>query len=177
MDESSNRKLVSENKFSVFRGFMKVNQLAKKLNVTSDTVRFYTRIGLLSPCKSPDNGYKYYGEKDLSRMQFIISSRQLDFSVEEIKLIFSNTDHGESACHLVRELVKQKLDETEEQFNKTMKLRARLFQAVEQWSTMPDNLPTGNMVCHLIEGTHQANLPTASVPQHNKVTLTSTEVK
>ncbi|WP_434939919.1 MerR family transcriptional regulator [Shewanella sp. HL-SH8] len=156
---------------------MRVNQLANELAITADTVRFYTRIGLLNPNKSPVNGYKIYNDKDKSRMQFILSARKLDFSVDEIKVIFSKTDHGESACHLVRALVKQKLDETEQQFNEMVKLRSRLSQAVDQWSTMPDNLPTGNMVCHLIEGTHQANLPTASVNQHDKIKLTSMEVK
>jgi MerR family Zn(II)-responsive transcriptional regulator of zntA len=58
-----------------------------------------------------------------------------------------------------------------------VKLISRLSQAVEQWSTMPDNLPTENMVCHLIEGTYQATLLTASVTQHDKVKSTSTEVK
>jgi len=155
---------------------MKVNQLANELGITADTVCFYTRIGLLNPNKSPVNGYKIYDHKDKSRMQFILSSRTLGFSVEEIKVIFSKTDHGESACHLERALVKHKLDETEQQFNETVKLRARLSQAVEQWSTMPDNLPTGNMVCNLIEGTHQADIPTATVTQQDKMKLMSTEV-
>lgn len=136
---------------------MKVNQLANELGVTAGTVRFYTRIGLLEPSKSPVNGYKSYNEKDKSRMQFILSSRKLGFSVDDIKVIFSKTDHGESACQLVRALVKQKLAETQQQFDEMVKLRSKLSLAVEQWSTMPDKLPTGNMICHLVEGTNQAD--------------------
>jgi MerR family Zn(II)-responsive transcriptional regulator of zntA len=146
---------------------MKVNQLANELSITADTVRFYTRIGLLSPSKSPINGYRNYNHKDKSRMQFIISSRKLDFSVDDIKVIFSKTDHGESACQLVRALVKQKLDETQQQFYEMVKLRAKLSQAVEQWSTMQDNLPTGNMICHLIEGTNQADSTTVHFTQND----------
>ncbi|WP_434952687.1 MerR family transcriptional regulator [Shewanella sp. HL-SH4] len=67
---------------------MKVNQLANELSITADTVRFYTRIGLLNPNKSPVNGYKIYNGEDKSRMQFILSARKLDFSVDEIKVIF-----------------------------------------------------------------------------------------
>lgn len=37
---------------------MKVIDLAKRLGVTADTVRYYTRIGFLSPHKNPTNGYK-----------------------------------------------------------------------------------------------------------------------
>ena len=133
---------------------MRVNQLAKNLNITGDTVRFYTRIGLLSPAKSSVNGYKDYSDKDQSRMQFILSARSLGFSVDEIKVIFSRTDQGESACSLVRQMIQQKLEETEKQFEEMVKLRRKLSNAVEDWSHKPDKAPTGNMICHLIEGTY-----------------------
>ncbi|MCG9712711.1 MerR family DNA-binding protein [Shewanella insulae] len=133
---------------------MRVNQLAKNLNITGDTVRFYTRIGLLSPAKSSVNGYKDYSDKDQSRMQFILSARNLGFSVDEIKVIFSRTDQGESACSLVRQMIQQKLEETEKQFEEMVKLRSRLSNAVTDWSHKPDKAPTGNMICHLIEGTY-----------------------
>ncbi|QYK12928.1 MerR family DNA-binding protein [Shewanella rhizosphaerae] len=133
---------------------MRVNQLAKNLNITGDTVRFYTRIGLLSPAKSSVNGYKDYSDKDQSRMQFILSARNLGFSVDEIKVIFSRTDQGESACGLVRQMIQQKLEETEKQFEEMVKLRRKLSNAVEDWSHKPDKAPTGNMICHLIEGAY-----------------------
>ncbi len=132
---------------------MRVNQLAKSLDITSDTVRFYTRIGLLTPTKSLVNGYKEYSNKDMSRMQFILSARNLGFSVDEIRVIFSRTDDGESACSLVRKMIKQKLAETEKQFAEMVKLRAKLTQAVIEWSHKPDMEPTGDMICHLIEST------------------------
>ncbi|QYJ90015.1 MerR family transcriptional regulator [Shewanella halotolerans] len=133
---------------------MRVNQLAKNLNITGDTVRFYTRIGLLSPAKSSVNGYKDYSDKDQSRMQFILSARNLGFSVDEIKVIFSRTDQGESACGLVRQMIQLKLEETEKQFEEMVKLRRKLSNAVADWSHKPDKAPTGNMICHLIEGTY-----------------------
>jgi len=135
---------------------MRVNQLAKNLNTTSDTVRFYTRIGLLSPNKSQINGYKDYRDKDMFRMQFILSARNLGFTVEDIKVIFSKTDHGESACPLVRQMVQKRLEDTEKQFEEMVKLRAKLSKAVIDWSNKPNLAPTGNMICHLIEGTYKA---------------------
>ncbi|WP_350432289.1 MerR family transcriptional regulator [Shewanella sp. H8] len=131
---------------------MQVSELATLLGVTTDTIRFYTRIGLLAPTKSPSNGYKFYRDKEVSRMRFIMSARNLGFSVDEIKVIFSKTDHGESACTIVKQLVSQKLAETEILFNETLKLRNKLTQAVNEWENLPALAPTGNMVCHLIEG-------------------------
>jgi len=37
---------------------MRVTELANALSTTPDTVRYYTRIGLIVPTKSPENGYK-----------------------------------------------------------------------------------------------------------------------
>jgi len=135
---------------------MRVNQLAKNLNITSDTVRFYTRIGLLTPDKSQTNGYKDYRNKDMFRMQFILSARNLGFTVADIKVIFSKTDHGESACQLVRQMIQKKLEDTEKQFEEMVKLRGKLSKAVIDWSNKPNLAPTGNMICHLIEGTSKA---------------------
>ncbi len=45
---------------------MQVGQLAKLLNTTPDTVRYYTRIGLLRPRKDSGSDYKYYDDKQRS---------------------------------------------------------------------------------------------------------------
>jgi DNA-binding transcriptional MerR regulator len=130
---------------------MKVSELAKLLAVTADTVRFYTRNGFLTPKKNPINGYKIYTEQDKQRLNFIISARHLNFSVDEIGLILNEADRGHSACYLVREIIEQKLNETEQQFQQTLALRNRLKMAIKEWQNKPDKKPTAEMICHLIE--------------------------
>lgn len=131
---------------------MRVSELAKSMATTPDTVRFYTRIGLISPIKDPINGYKIYGKSVQQRLKFILSARQLDFSVEEIKEILTESDKGHTACPLVREIVEHRLAETEKQFQAALLLREKLRNAINDWQTKPDKAPTGHMICHLIEG-------------------------
>lgn len=131
---------------------MRVTELANALNTTPDTVRYYTKIGLITPIKSPSNGYKTYGEKVQQRLKFILSARQLDFSVEEIKNILIESDKGHTACPLVREIVERHLTETEKQFQATLLLREKLRNAIDDWQSKPNKAPTGHMICHLIEG-------------------------
>jgi len=133
---------------------MRVTELAKALNTTPDTVRYYTRIGLISPVKSPENGYKSYGKTLQHRLKFILSARQLDFSVEEIKGILAEADKGHTACPLVREIVEHRLAETEKQFQAALLLREKLRNAISDWQTKPNKAPTGHMICHLIEGSN-----------------------
>lgn len=131
---------------------MRVTELANALNTTPDTVRYYTRIGLIEPIKSPVNGYKTYGKTVQQRLKFILSARQLDFSVEEIREILTEADKGHTACPLVREIVEHRLAETEKQFQEALLLREKLRNAISDWQSKPDKAPTGQMICHLIEG-------------------------
>ena len=71
---------------------MQVQDLARELGVTTDTVRYYSRVGLLEPAKNPDNGYKVFGEQDRHRMRFILSARQLGFSVTDIRQILQHAN-------------------------------------------------------------------------------------
>ncbi len=130
---------------------MQVGQLAQQLNITPDTVRFYTREGFLRPTKNRKNGYKQYSEQDLRRLRFIISARQLGFSVSDIEEIIEMADTGRTPCPLVRKLIDQRLHETEKQFRDMSLLRQRMSAAVAEWAAKPNRSPTGKMVCHLIE--------------------------
>ncbi|WP_404389820.1 MerR family transcriptional regulator [Pseudoalteromonas phenolica] len=133
---------------------MRVTELAKSFGTTADTVRYYTRLGLLKPTKSV-NGYKSYSNKEVSRLIFILSARNLGFSVADIKQIINESEDGKSACPLVRSLIKERLEETNKQFQAMLTLRNKMSLAISQWEKMEDKAPTPHMVCHLIENFEQ----------------------
>lgn len=130
---------------------MRVSKLAVQLGITPDTVRYYTRVGFLSPSKNSQNGYKEYGESDLKRLSFILSARQLGFSVDDIGEILDKASKGDAACPLVRDILETRLKETEKKFRQTLALRERMQSALEDWKSKPDKAPSGHMICHLIE--------------------------
>ncbi|WP_196139318.1 MerR family transcriptional regulator [Aliikangiella sp. G2MR2-5] len=131
---------------------MKVSELAKKLEVAPDTVRFYTRIGLIKPVIDETNGYKHYDRKEQGRLRFILSARHLGFTVKDIKRILQESDQNKNSCPLVRKLIEEKLKETELQFKEAQALRGRMQKAIEDWKDKPEQEPSSEMVCHLIEG-------------------------
>lgn len=49
---------------------MTVGQLAKKLSITPESVRFYTRKGLVLPLRNKENGYRVYSKIDENRLVF-----------------------------------------------------------------------------------------------------------
>ncbi len=54
-----------------------VGQLAKLAGVTTRTLRYYDRIGLLQPKAKSGAGYRVYGEKQVDRLQQILFYREM----------------------------------------------------------------------------------------------------
>ncbi len=134
---------------------MQVSQLAKKAGVSADTVRFYTKEGLLRPHKSPINGYQQYDKSDFQRLTFTRKARQLGFSLKEIHEILSQADDHNSPCPMVRNLFEKHLIQVEQQIKDLQSLRQRMQDAMGVWQKMPDGAPDGQTICQLIENWDQ----------------------
>jgi|SRR6185369_153181 len=67
-----------------------VHTLAELAGITVRTLHHYDQIGLLKPSFSGSNGYRYYEEKELLRLQQILFFRELEFSLEQIKEIMTS---------------------------------------------------------------------------------------
>lgn len=74
------------------RSMLTVKQLSKLAGVTPRTLHHYDEIGLLKPSRVGDNGYRYYGEESVLRLQQILFYRELDIPLEDIKKIMGRRD-------------------------------------------------------------------------------------
>ncbi|MBQ8568885.1 MAG: MerR family transcriptional regulator [Oscillospiraceae bacterium] len=94
---------------------MHIKEFAKLTGVSVRTLHYYDKIGLLKPSTVDEqNGYRFYDERCLERMQEILFYRELDFSLKEIDEILSSPDYDKQAAlkeqkHLLT-LKKQRLD-------------------------------------------------------------------
>ena len=70
-----------------------VKQLSKLAGVTPRTLHHYDEIGLLKPSRVGDNGYRYYGEDAVLRLQQILFYRELDIPLDDIKKIMGRRDY------------------------------------------------------------------------------------
>jgi DNA-binding transcriptional MerR regulator len=69
-----------------------VKQLSKMAGVTPRTLHHYDEIGLLKPSRIGDNGYRYYEEESLLKLQQILFYRELDFPLDDIRKIMGRRD-------------------------------------------------------------------------------------
>ncbi len=130
---------------------MKVGELAKAAGVTGETVRHYTREGLIDSTRNPNNGYQQYDAAALKRIRFIQQARLLGFSLKQIAEIFEQSDSGDSPCPLVRDLLRQKVPETKRQIAELQAHLAKMEAALATWEEMEDGIPNGHSICCLIE--------------------------
>lgn len=129
---------------------MRVKELSERLGVSTDTIRYYTRIGLLKPDRQ-GNGYRYYGKRDMQVLKFCICAKQLGFSLSDIERIVNMSEHGETPCPTVREILDHNLDEVKGKLADCQLLLARMEDAQKVWSAIRDSPPTGEHICQLIE--------------------------
>ena len=61
--------------------------------MTAETLRYYDRIGLVTPSKTDKNtGYRYYSQAEIVRLNTIKALRSMDLSLSEIRNILEYDD-------------------------------------------------------------------------------------
>ncbi len=73
---------------------LKIGELAKRTGLTVRTLHHYDQVGLLTPANRSRAGYRLYDEKDLHRLQQIMSMRALGLSLQEIGEMLAAGDPG-----------------------------------------------------------------------------------
>jgi MerR family transcriptional regulator, thiopeptide resistance regulator len=69
-----------------------VKQISRLAHITPRTLHYYDEIGLFKPSLVGENGYRYYAEDSLLRLQTILLYRELDLPIQEIKKILESSD-------------------------------------------------------------------------------------
>ena len=65
-----------------------IKELSNLTHISVQTLYYYDRIGLLKPSIRLSNGYRLYSEKDLSKLQQIISLKFFGFEICDTFVIF-----------------------------------------------------------------------------------------
>jgi DNA-binding transcriptional MerR regulator len=75
-----------------------IGQIAHAAGVPPSTVRYYERIGLLSPEGRTAGNYRLYGPEALARLRFIRAAQGTGFTLEHITALLKLRDSTPSVC-------------------------------------------------------------------------------
>ncbi|MDH6371901.1 DNA-binding transcriptional MerR regulator/effector-binding domain-containing protein [Paenibacillus sp. PastF-3] len=105
------------------RLLLSIGEFSRICEVSTKTLRYYDEIGLIHPDEiNPENGYRYYSIKQLSKMLFINRLKSYQFSLEEIKAILEwEQDQFEEKLSAVLHLKKREIQEKLRTYEYTLK--------------------------------------------------------
>ena len=69
-----------------------ITDAAKQFGVTSKTLRYYERVGLLDAKRSGNNNYRYYDEAEVERIRQILILRKMQIPIKDIIRIYENEE-------------------------------------------------------------------------------------
>ncbi|MDD4906618.1 MAG: MerR family DNA-binding protein [Methylobacter tundripaludum] len=105
-----------------------IGNLAKRAEVTIETIRYYQRIGLLDEPGKPFTGYRHYPPNAITRIRFIKRAQQAGFTLKEIAQLLSLDD---GHCADVRKIAEQKCQQIDAQIKDLTTLRNVLDSLVK----------------------------------------------
>lgn len=90
--------------------FYSTGEVAKKLNVSVRTLRYYDQIGLMTPREKDEYGKRFYNDEDLLTLQKITILKMLNLSLSDIGKILSKITI-EQLLHAHKKSLRQKMEE------------------------------------------------------------------
>ena len=76
---------------------MKIADVSDKYGISTDTLRYYERIGLIQPVNRNKGGIRDYGENDLKRIEFIKCMRRAGLPIEVLSEYIHLVEQGQKA--------------------------------------------------------------------------------
>ena len=134
-----------------------IGQLAKRVGVNVETLRYYERLDLLSPFTRKSSGYRIYGPSELQRLYFIKNAQALGFTLQEIAEFLNLRIGSTAACGDVRRKTQVKLGQVEKKIADLRSLARALRKLIRSCEAeqITDHCPILESLEHQEERTSQ----------------------
>jgi DNA-binding transcriptional MerR regulator len=119
---------------------MNISQLAKAVGVSTDTVRYYEKQGLIKSPERQANGYRSYTEADAGLLRFVRGAQALGFSLAEIRAILPQVAQGNFGRTEIEQQLKAKIEQINTHMAQLKTLKKELtatFDALRCAPTQP----------------------------------------
>jgi len=145
---------------------MRSGQLARLSHVSTDTLRHYERLGLLPRPPRTLGNYRNYPPASEHRVALIQRALHIGFSLSELRSILALRDRGAAPCRQVRDLLRSKVRDADEQIATLVSFRLALRRLLKNWDRRLHRAPPGQ-AARLLE--HPSPLWDALAPARAKL--------
>lgn len=114
---------------------MRIGEFANEAGVTEQTVRYYERLGLLSPSRRTSRSFRSFCSEDLERVRLIKSLQALNMPLEEIVSLFQtwgNSPSGNEAQGRLGSILERQIKQLDAKLDQYNELRNIMRRAIRQ---------------------------------------------
>ena len=109
-----------------------IGRLAAASGVNLETIRYYERIGLMSPPDRTEGGHRVYAAADRRRLAFVRRGRELGFSLDEVRALLALAAPGQRSCADVESIAAAHLKDVRAKIVDLARLEAILSETVSR---------------------------------------------
>ena len=137
---------------------MTIGPLSKQTGCNIETIRYYERIGIMPPPPRTEGGHRLYREEHLKRLTFIRRSRELGFTLKDVRNLLSLVDGDDFTCDEVKTMTLEHAGDVRRKIADLRKMERVLKDMVSQCDRgdVPD--------CPVIDALFQAKAPRPPTP-------------
>jgi DNA-binding transcriptional MerR regulator len=127
------------------RSTLTPRELAASAGISTDTLRYYERRGVLREPARTRAGYRRYPASAAGRVALVRRALTIGFSIKELARVFREREAGGAPCQKVRAIVGDRLARIDDELAALSALKAELTALVQDWDARlaetPSNRP------------------------------------
>lgn len=109
---------------------MNIGQAAKASGVSTKMIRHYESVGLFPEAARTESGYRQYTDREISTLRFIRQSRDLGFSIEQIRELLGLWQDRKRSSRQVRALALAHIEELDQKLAELHAMKGTLEHLV-----------------------------------------------
>ena len=110
---------------------MKIAEVSDQYGLSTDTLRYYERVGLIPPVNRNDSGIRDYNELDLRRVEFIKCMRSAGLPVEVLIEYVALVQQGDTTIEARKEILVEQREQLRARMNEMQKTLDILNHKIE----------------------------------------------
>lgn len=116
---------------------MNIGQAAEKTGISTDTIRYYIKRGLLEEPNRTRADYRQFDERALVRIRFILNAKAVGFSLGEIRQLVKMIDDPNAECADMKARIAAKLADIDERMKALRSVRKTLAGLADSCNERP----------------------------------------
>ena len=115
---------------------MRISEVSEQYDLSSDTLRYYERIGLLPPVNRNESGIRDYSDLDLRRVEFVKCMRSAGLPIEVLIRYVGLVQQGDVTIEARKEILEEQREELAARMQEMQKTLDLLDHKIEVYENV-----------------------------------------